>query len=40
MDGVRKYLESKAVRLVDGLEMECEGKMGIKYDSWVQVLSG
>lgn len=39
MEGVREHLKGKAVRLVDGLEMECEGKIVIKYDCWVQGLS-
>lgn len=39
-DAFRKYLEGTAVRLADELEIECEGNKGIKYDSWVQGLSG
>ena len=39
MEGVRERLKGKASRLADGLEMECEGKIVIKYDCWVQGLS-
>lgn len=39
MEGVREHLKGKASRLSDGLKMECEGKIVIKYDSWVQGLS-
>lgn len=39
MEGVRERLKGKASRLADGLEMECEGEIVTKYDSWVQGLS-